>query len=635
MAMKKTAENLPGWTAHAPVYDLHVMPDATLTDRARRASSIDTAERAVVALPQLSVANEAEADLVLEGLLGRGGMGIVHVARQRALDREVAIKRIRPEAVMRANAISLLLAEARIQGALDHPNVVPIHALGRDTDDLPVLVMKRLSGVSWRTLIRDPAHPAWPKEAGDRLAFHIETLMQVCNAVHFAHSRGVIHRDIKPENVMIGAFGEVYLLDWGVAYRPHPDDAPDPTIVGTPAYLAPEMLKGTGPHVTPRSDVYLLGATLHEILMREVRHRGDTILEVLYAAAESLPFDYPPSVPAELAALCTRATSRDPAARPESARAFRQAIADFLQHRGSNALAEAAAARLTDLRARGGAALLESDAAGGADPAIRALFSEASFGFRQALLLWEGNPIARAGLTETLTWMIGYELSRRHAEAAAALLAELPEPSPGLAAEIEALRVELARERDELARLRDAARDLDLVISFRPRILLIMSLGLFVCALMLAMWMWSPSPPSHVDLSLVFGAGILCLLVTLIVRRKHLLANQANRQIASMLLLFLLMGLGNHLVARALDLSVAIAIVWDMVVSAAIGAMAAITIHKSFWTAPPSFALGAVIAGYWPHLALPGASLASLSVLTLGGLIGWRLLRAVERSAPR
>jgi eukaryotic-like serine/threonine-protein kinase len=633
--MKKTAENLPGWMAYAPVHDLHVMPDATITDRARRASSIDEAERAVVALPQLSVASSAEADLVIEDLLGKGGMGIVHVARERALDREVAVKRLRPEGVMRANAISSLLAEARVQGALDHPNVVPIHALGRDTDDLPVLVMKRLSGVSWRTLIRDPAHPAWPKEAADRLTFHLETLMQVCNAVHFAHSRGVIHRDIKPENVMIGAFGEVYLLDWGVAYRPHPDDALDPTVVGTPSYLAPEMLKGSGPHVTPRTDVYLLGAALHEALTGKVRHRGESVLEGLYAAAESLPFDYPPSVPAELALLCNRAMSRDPEARPESARVFRQELADFLQHRGSNALAEAAAARLAELRARSGAALPEGGAEGGADPATRALFSEASFGFRQALLLWDGNKVARDGLTQSLTWMIGYELSRRNAEAAAALLAELPAPAPELNAAIEALARELARERDELTRLRDVAHDRDLVISFRPRILLILGVGSFVCPLFLGVWLWSPSEPSHLAISLVFGAGMLCCLVALIVRRQHLLVNQANRQIASTLLLYLLVGVMNHLIADALGLSVAITIVWDMVISAVIGAMAALTIHKSFWTAPPSFLLGALIAALWPRFAIPGATLASFASVVLGGLLGWRLLQDMERSSRR
>src|SRR5262249_9535023 len=145
------------------------------------------------------------------------------------------------------------LEEAKTTGLVDHPGIVPVHALGRDPAGRPILVMKRVEGVSWRQLLDDSTDVAWTtleRPGTDRLAFHLETLMQVCNALAFAHRRGIIHRDIKPSNVMVGEFGEVFLLDWGIACpiqrgagaSSSDETAPAATLCGTPAYMAPEML---------------------------------------------------------------------------------------------------------------------------------------------------------------------------------------------------------------------------------------------------------------------------------------------------------------------------------------------------------------------------------------------------------
>src|SRR5678816_383994 len=102
----------------------------------------------------------------------------------------------------------------------DSPNIIPVHALGRDEHGQPLIVMKRVEGVSWRELLLDDEHPGWQSREPSRearLVWHLQTLAQLCNAIAFAHSRGIVHRDIKPDNVMIGEFGEVYQLDWGVA----------------------------------------------------------------------------------------------------------------------------------------------------------------------------------------------------------------------------------------------------------------------------------------------------------------------------------------------------------------------------------------------------------------------------------
>ncbi len=172
-------------------------------------------DRALSALQELSLGEADAAEFAIHGTLGEGGMGIVRLASQTALGRHVAIKSVRPDGPVQT-AARALMREAWVTGALEHPNVVPVHTLGKDAEGLPMFVMKRVHGTSWRELIcgTEPL----PEEHRDApLDFHLRVMQQVCNAVAFAHSKGVLHRDLKPDNVMIGPFGEVYVLDWGLA----------------------------------------------------------------------------------------------------------------------------------------------------------------------------------------------------------------------------------------------------------------------------------------------------------------------------------------------------------------------------------------------------------------------------------
>lgn len=373
-------------------------------------------------------------------LLGQGGMGLVYRARQRSLDREVAVKSLRPE-LARGSLFNALVTEARVMGRLEHPGIIPVHALGRDEYDRPVLVMKRVSGTPWRVLLRDPHHAAWAGHRGDRLAFHLQVLVQVCNALHFAHERGTLHRDIKPDNVMLGEYGEVYLVDWGLAYRPGVD-AVSPEVatqvVGTPAYMAPEMLDGTGPWLTPRTDIYLLGATLYEVLSGHAPHRGDSLQSVIYSVMRCEAPAAPEGAPAALVALCTRAMRPDPSQRVETARDFRDALLAYLERRPSEALADRALEALAALEAMTSQPPAARDA-----EVVQARFAEASFGFRQALWSWQDNDRAREGLGRTVGWMIDHALAMRHAHMAAALLKQLPSPDPAREAAYKALRSEL------------------------------------------------------------------------------------------------------------------------------------------------------------------------------------------------
>lgn len=230
--------------------------------------------------------DEPLSDFTVLSTLGEGGMGRVVLARQRSLEREVALKTLQENAG--ADASAALLREARIAGALEHPGVVPIHLLTFDEAGRPMLVMKRVDGIDLATLLTNESHPMWSADGRhrDRLVASLEILIQVCLTLQFAHSRGVVHRDIKPKNIMVGSFGEVYLVDWGVASTM--SDSSAISLPGTPEYMPPEM--ATGRPGDQRSDVYLLGATLHEVLTGMPRHEGGTVAEVLRAASVSAPY---------------------------------------------------------------------------------------------------------------------------------------------------------------------------------------------------------------------------------------------------------------------------------------------------------------------------------------------------------
>jgi serine/threonine-protein kinase len=395
--------------------------------------------------------------------LGQGGMGVVQVATQVALGRRVAVKTLREHRREGAD-VEALLAEAWIAGALEHPNIVPVHDLWLDQQGLPVLVMKRVDGTTWSMLLRDPAAMEAHAPGRAPLDAHLRILMQVCNALHFAHQRGVVHRDVKPDNVMVGAFGEVCLLDWGVATAP----GPATHLAGTPVYMAPEML-GNGGELSARTDVYLLGATLHEVLCGRAPHEGAS-LEEFVASVTASKVSLPDDAPAELAALVRRCMQVDPGARPASALEVRTALEDFLAHQGSLTLSEQSERRLAELLT-----LLASA------PAARAVFtafSECRFGFTQALREWPDNARARNGLERAIRAMVPWELEHGSAATAQVLLAELRAADPALEARVaEAVERERSRSAD-LARLKALEHDLDPQRGATVRGLTLMAIGI-------------------------------------------------------------------------------------------------------------------------------------------------------------
>jgi eukaryotic-like serine/threonine-protein kinase len=292
--------------------------------------------------------------------LGEGGMGEVHLCKDRRIGREVALKVIRSEHGARTDLRKRFLHEVRVQGQLEHPSIVPVYDLGRDPVRKAYFTMKRVRGMTMEQILS-------ALRRGDRDALKQHTRFKLltafataCLAVHFAHTRGVLHRDLKPGNIMLGDFGEVYVLDWGLAKvvgtGPGEGDAstrslprPDPPVgghagagitatgvlMGTPGYMAPEQIRDEFGAMGPGVDVYALGAILFEILALQPLHGKGTPNELMTSTLRGIDVDMAirnaeREVPPELVAIVARATARDPRDRFASAGEMHEALERFL-----------------------------------------------------------------------------------------------------------------------------------------------------------------------------------------------------------------------------------------------------------------------------------------------------------------
>ncbi len=312
---------------------------------------------------------------VLRAQIGAGGQGVVHEVIDRNLGRRVALKVIRPELTSNLQALRRFEREVRITAQLNHAGVVPIHDVGRTPEGALAYTMKRVRGRSLSLILKTlrrardrSGNGAVQREFSRRRL--IEILVSACHAVGYAHDRGVLHRDLKPGNLMVGDYGEVMVLDWGLArvlgtasdtagegpvtvLERLEDPTLQGTIKGTPAYMAPEQAYGDPDAQGPWTDVYALGLMLYEILCGEPA-RVEAGAEARLEAARTGRIESPearrrrqglsvPPVGAELEQVCMKALNRDPAERYQNAEELAGALQSYLDGEQRREMAEAKA----------------------------------------------------------------------------------------------------------------------------------------------------------------------------------------------------------------------------------------------------------------------------------------------------
>jgi serine/threonine-protein kinase len=287
----------------------------------------------------------------------RGGLGEVFVARDEELHRDVALKEIQGRFADDPRSRARFLLEAEVTGGLEHPGVVPVYGLGAYPDGRPFYAMRLIQGDSLKDAIQCFHAADGPgRDPGERrLALRglLGRFVAVCNAVAYAHSRGVLHRDLKPSNVMLGPYGETLVVDWGLAkvvgrpagfdgasegtLRPPSASGSDPTqvgaAVGTPAYMSPEQAAGRLEELGPASDVYSLGATLYCLLTGKAPVEGQDAGEILRRVQRgdfAPPRAVKPGVSAALEAVCLKAMALQPEGRYGSARALAGEVEHWL-----------------------------------------------------------------------------------------------------------------------------------------------------------------------------------------------------------------------------------------------------------------------------------------------------------------
>lgn len=338
--------------------DLMDLQDSEMTQTLNEASELRKTQNQNTLLTEMSadfsadVAAEASRRFRILRPHAEGGLGVVSVAEDRELNRQVAFKQIKNRMANDGISRSRFMVEAEVTGRLEHPGIVPVYSLGTDSEGSPFYAMRFIQGDSLKDKIRK-FHRAdqsslTAQEQSLRLRSLIKRLVDVCDAIEYAHSRGVLHRDLKPGNIMLGKYGETLVVDWGLARvqgktddRQSDEETLRPvsgsgstetrmgTVVGTVAFMSPEQARGALDELGPKSDVYSLGATLYSILTGGVPIKGDSPSDSLRKVKEG---DFPavaavsPKIDAALGAICHKAMSLQPGDRYESAAALGQEL---------------------------------------------------------------------------------------------------------------------------------------------------------------------------------------------------------------------------------------------------------------------------------------------------------------------
>jgi hypothetical protein len=437
--------------------------------------------------------------------------------------------------------------------------------------------MRRIRGATWEALRADEE---WARTRGarDLLEQNLRTFVRVCEIVEFAHAKGVMHRDIKPANAMLGSFGEVYLLDWGLALALNDEAAEhlpragvSRDLAGTLAYAAPEMVAAVDAPLGPHTDVYLLGAVLFELATGHPPHDKPTVTKTFESIAAS-----PPVVPADvspsLAAICARALAKEPSARFADAAALRRDVLAFLRLRDSEHVVLQAQRALDGLRAAC------RDA--GERREIYDLYGECRFAFREALHMWPENETARKGL-----------------EAAAAE----------------------TKERERLAKLVHV-HDQD--TGLRARRIFFVALGVSWAASQFA----DPlGAVSHLRFAVTSLLELPLLLFAWVIARD-MMKTPFNRRLMSAVAVTLVAQAGLFLTTYALGVDLQSTRIIQLGLWATIAALLTSSLERRFWPMTLGIVAALAVTVRWPHLRPLAGAFASLLV-TANVVAIWRRKR--------
>ncbi|MEO2027669.1 MAG: protein kinase [Fuerstiella sp.] len=350
-------------------------------------------------------AGDGKPDYQIVEKLAEGGMGAIYIATQTSLDRQLAIKTLKPlkdrekknyESQGRMSQVQkqrreMFLSEALVTSNLVHPHIIPIHDLCQTVDGAPFYSMKLVNGTPWNELIAEMPQ-----------AENLEVLHKVCDAMAYAHHNGVVNRDLKPENIMLGEFGEVLVLDWGLAVPALKADkkrfaSPSASYgAGTPAYMSPELWTGPPESIGTWSDIYLLGAVLFEAITGKAPHTfpepdSKAGKSGLWAVIDSVVRKNEireTSATGELMDIALKAMATDPQQRHHTVLEFQNAIKDFQKHEESRHLADRATQTLAAADATGGKGGYQN-------------YQTAAALFDEAHVAWPKNENARVGLRKT------------------------------------------------------------------------------------------------------------------------------------------------------------------------------------------------------------------------------------------
>ncbi|MDM8554322.1 protein kinase [Desulfococcaceae bacterium HSG7] len=306
--------------------------------------------------------------------IGKGGMAEVFAARQASVDRLIALKMIKTDKTVDDESRYKFISEAVVTGDLDHPNIVPVHDLGLSQDNVLFYSMKHVKGVEWESVL--------PKKS---LADNLDILLSVCDAMAFAHDKGIVHRDLKPLNIMLGDYGEVLVMDWGLAISFDEKGKAERLsskmgMAGTPAFMAPEMAKCDSRRIDTRSDIYLLGGILYKVVTGLRPHESDSVVKCVHEAMQNNI--QPTEKKGELIDIALKAMATVLEDRYQTVKEFQDAIREYQAHAESIALADSA---LKDIKN----AETHSD---------YDRFANGLYRCREALEMWPENETAQKGL---------------------------------------------------------------------------------------------------------------------------------------------------------------------------------------------------------------------------------------------